>query len=302
MPQSNGLAKRLAKAFLPMVALTALLPGACKDSSGDQILTENGPAPALWQITNGAGEIEGWLFGTIHSLPDGVIWRTPKLQQAIGQSELLVVEISGLADEDAVSQVFGELARSTGLPPLLERVEPQYRSGLEKLMAQGHYRSGDFTATESWAAALTLAQITATGESENGIDRAIIADFAGKPVLELEGARAQLGIFDTLPEADQRDLLEAVVEEFVSESSAKSDELAAVWLRGDMKRLSEENSQGMLADPELKAALLTGRNEAWARSLAQMMPAQGKMMIAVGAAHMAGDGGLPAILGRSGYT
>ena len=49
------------------------------------------PSPALWEVT-GADGARGWLFGTIHALPDGVEWRTPALDEALTQAATLVVD------------------------------------------------------------------------------------------------------------------------------------------------------------------------------------------------------------------
>ena len=68
----------------------ALLLAAC-DSTPDAAKPD-GPHPALWEITDSAGAVEGWLFGTIHALPTAWFdpWRLelqakyPALKQASG--------------------------------------------------------------------------------------------------------------------------------------------------------------------------------------------------------------------------
>ena len=40
------------------------------------------PSPPFYEISNANGEVEGWMLGTIHALPDGVNWRTPAIDQA----------------------------------------------------------------------------------------------------------------------------------------------------------------------------------------------------------------------------
>lgn len=298
---TGRISRRIFKGLAAIMLPAPLLLASCTDPEVTEI-NQTQASPALWQVENSEGEIEGWLFGTIHALPDGFEWRTDKLEKILDLSEVLVVEISGLNDDQAVSEIFSELASRPDLPPLHKRVEYRFRQDLRNLMAKGNFKDGDFTASESWAAALTLAQISAVGDPKNGVDRALLNDFADKPVIELEGARNQLGIFDSLAEADQRDLLEAIVLEAATADPDEADKLSVVWRSGDMDRLAQENSQGLLADPELREALLTGRNAAWERKLAGLWPQHGPMVVAVGAAHLAGDDGLPALLNKSGFT
>lgn len=260
------------------------------------------PDPALWEITLASGEPAGWLFGTIHSLPDGAEWRTPAIEQAIVGADLLVVEVKDLDDSARLASTFTRLSHSAeSLPPLTERVPATLRDRLRALLSKGGYREADFKATETWAAALTLAQLADDSIGENGVDRALVRDFKARRVEELEGIEGQFAIFDTLPEADQRDLLGAVVEEDTM-TAPDTAKLAKMWLAGDMDAITREGDAGMLADPELRDALLTRRNRAWVDRIAAYLDAGEKPLVAVGAAHLAPPAGLPELLAAKGYT
>jgi len=259
------------------------------------------PDPALWEVTLADGSPAGWLFGTIHSLPEDTEWRTPAIDKAIVGADLLVVEVKDLADSGKLAETFTRLSHTTDdLPPLSERVPPTLRTRLPALLGKGNYREADFKATETWAAALMLAQLADDSIGENGVDRALLRDFRARRVEELEGIEGQFALFDALPEADQRDLLGAVVEEdtMTADDSAK---LAKLWLAGDMEAIAKEGDEGMLADPELRDALLVNRNKAWANRIAAFYAAGLKPLVAVGAAHLAPPSGLPELLAAKGY-
>jgi uncharacterized protein YbaP (TraB family) len=259
------------------------------------------PSPALWEVTAPGGKPAGWLFGTIHALPDGAEWRTPAIDKAIVDADLLVVEARDLEDTGKLAATFTRLSHTADMPPLSTRVPANLQGSLRKLLAKGGYREADFKAVETWAAAIMLAQLADESLGENGVDRALLKDFKARTIDEFEGVEGQFAIFDALPEADQRDLLGAVVEEDTMDSEDTA-RLAKLWLKGDMDAIAREGDEGMLADPELKQALLVDRNRAWADKLLAIYASGKRPLVAVGAAHLAPPGGLPELLEAKGYT
>lgn len=248
--------------------------------------------PALWEITGPGGE-RAWLFGTIHALPRPAAWRSPAIDAALDGADRIVVEVAAVDPK-----VFAELARTPGQPPLSARLAPALRPALARDLKAANLEESAFAEVETWAAAMTLAQGKAkTLDPANGIDRAVTALADGRPVVELEGTRGQLSIFDRLPEHEQRDLLAAIVTD-----PGQSDSPAEAWLRGDMAAIERDTHRGLLADPELREALFTGRNRTWTERIAAMLSAGQKPFVAVGAAHMAGSEGLPALLTARGYA
>ncbi len=255
--------------------------------------------PALWEVTGDHGE-RAWLFGTIHALPAAVKWRSAQVDAALARSDRLVLEIADIDNQQALTQIYARLAASPDLPPLDTRVPPPVRSQLLALMRKFKLDPGQFGETETWAAALTIANAAqAEANGDFGIDREILRAAKGKPVEELEGAAAQLGLFDALPEAEQRDLLVAIVMEAAQDNG--DDRLGIAWRKGDMKVMEAEMQRGMMADPELHQALLTDRNNAWANQVSVMLRQGARPIVAVGALHLAGAEGLPAQLVARGY-
>lgn len=272
------------------VAALALLLCACS-------APPEGVKPALWQVDGPRGE-RAWLLGTIHALPAPVQWRSPKIDAAITGSDRLLLEIAD--DGDEVGAVFARLSRSPGLPPLTERVPPRDRRRLAALLKEFGLKEDELRSAETWAAAMTLSQhAQGAASARYGIEAEIRKAARGKPVDALEGAAVQLGLFDHLPEQDQRDLLAAVIDEAAAPD--RPDVLGAAWKRGDMAAIDRETRTGMMADPQLREALLTARNRAWADNLSLRLAHGQHPLVAVGAAHMAGSDGLPALLEARGY-
>jgi len=260
-----------------------------------------GTNPLLYEIANGSGEVEGWMLGTIHALPNDVAWRTHAIDRVIDDADLLIVEVANLDDSQAIASVVAELSISSDLPALPLRVPPSQRPALLDMIERSPVTVDQLANTETWAAALALAQVDAQGDPENGVDRIVIREFDNREVLELEGAVAQLTIFDNLAEDDQRDLLTGVLEE----SQLARDNpgrLRKAWLKGDVATLEQATTTGIMADSELREALLIGRNRRWTGKLAGLLQAQEKPLVAVGAAHLVGPDSVPAMLTERGYT
>ncbi|MXO64432.1 TraB/GumN family protein [Altericroceibacterium endophyticum] len=259
------------------------------------------PAPALWEVHNADGQLEGWLFGTVHALPDGVEWRTPRLDSALAQTEKLVVEVADLNDSSAIADEFARLSRSDRpLPPLEERVPQQDRAAITRLITQAGSSDASWTHVKSWGAALILANATRqNSDSSNGVDRWLLRQHPD--AMELEGAAQQFHMFDNMSRAEQSHLLISVAQEAAAAPALRDASLKA-WLTGDLRVLKNQSSQGLLANPQLRETLLTKRNRNWVDKLDTAFPTFGPLFIAVGAGHMIGADGLPQALSKEGYV
>lgn len=282
-----------------LAALAALLLAACGE---DAPPPSDGPAPSpiLYQVSVGSGEPQAWLFGTIHSLPARTQWRTPELEAAIADAGTLMVEIAAIENEPRIRAIYSRLATTPGQPGVGMKVPASYRPKLFDMIHQSGFSPNELSSTETWAVALLLAQLGDTGDAANGADRAIIRQFLGRKISEFEGPEMQLGIFDKLPESEQRDLLVAVIDDF-ERHRRDPGELRRAWLAGDEQALLAATEMGILSDPELREALLVGRNRAWIDQLLPEIENGAKPMVAVGAAHLIGTDGLAEMLRTRGY-
>jgi len=290
----GAMARRLAAGVIASLLLIGLAACGNRPADGPP------PNPLLYEIASADGAVEGWMLGTIHALPDGTDWRTPAIGPVIDTADLLVVEVGEVKGRDEGPSIYRSLAQSPGLPPLAERLPADLRPQLASLLERGGLDESAFAAEESWAAAIGLARIEAAGDPANGVDRALITDFAGRPVRQLEGLRGQLSIFDRLPETAQREMLAAVVRESTS-AGRDPERLVRAWLAGDAATIEQSTREGFLADPTVREALLTGRNRRWTAALVPLLAEAPRPLIAVGAAHLVGPEGLAALLEAQGY-
>ncbi|NKJ41545.1 MULTISPECIES: TraB/GumN family protein [unclassified Novosphingobium] len=281
-----------------LAAAFALLAAACHKPA-----PQAPPAKvALWEIADTSGT-RGWIFGTVHALPAGLQWRRPAIDHALANADRLVLEIAQPLDGNVAGVALARLAYTPGLPPPSQRVAMKYRAALAKVYKDLNLTDAQFQNEETWAVALQIASI---GGEKQGMDPASGVEpqlrklIGGKPVQGLETLDGQFGIFDTLPPYAQQTLLEQVAVEAADDSDDDAD-MVRLWLRGDDLGIARESQKGFLSDPTLHQALLTARNAAWAAQIDAMLKDGAAPFIAVGAAHVAGSDGLPALLKARGW-
>ena len=259
--------------------------------------------PAMWKVYDRDTEI--YLFGTVHLLPPGTQWRTAAFDKAAKQAGTLVVET--IIDEKNPQAFAMELARLSvrpGLPPVLDRVRPERRAALQSVITRSGIPVAALNNMETWAAAFALLQLQfkELGVSGNdGVELALRNAFAaaGKPVQQLETNSQQLGFFDALPELAQRELLEGAVEE-PAKAKQQFDAMLAAWMSGDVDAIGRTFNSELQSSPDLKQALLLRRNANWSSWLETRMAHPGKVLVAVGAGHLAGSDSVVEMLKKRG--
>jgi uncharacterized protein YbaP (TraB family) len=276
-----------------LLALAALLSlSACGETARDW----PEPSPALWEVSGRNGE-KAWLFGTIHALPEGVQWRTAAFDAAFAEADVLLVEIGDLGNSGAAAEAFDRFAKSQGLPALSSRVARGDRPALEALMERAGMDDADFRDTETWAAALLLGNAVRESDPANGVDRDLLDE--GRPVEGLETFTGQFARFDALDEPAQRALLAAVAREARLDDG---EERVIAWLVGDVNGLAGQVDSSLAASPVLRQELVMERNELFAARIVAAIEGRREPFVAVGAGHMLGPDGLPALLAARGYT
>ena len=246
-----------------------------------------------------------WLFGSVHALPAGVTWLTGPVAQATDTADELVLEIAEPPGDTEAARSFARLAARPPSPvvdrvplPLRDEMRQAARAIDQPLAALDHM--------DDWAVAILLstsAARTARLSRENGVEAVLRARFErdGRPVRALESSEQQFALFDALPPWSQRRFLGRVL---MSRAGAGAQLTAAVhaWMRGDVERLAGLTNAELADNPPLRDALLVRRNRIWATWIARRLERPGTVLVAVGAAHLAGAESVQAALAARGIT
>jgi uncharacterized protein YbaP (TraB family) len=248
-----------------------------------------------------------WLYGTIHLGRAEWVRPGPTVQKALEQSDALALEL------DTRDQVAMRALTQPADPAVVARL----LSG-ERAQRLARQREAACVAPEATAGLQPILQVMAlTGlvaradglYPEFGADEALAVSARnnGKPVFALESPAAQLKMLTGDSEAEEAEQMDAALAELESgELRTQMKELADVWARGDADKLGRYpewcNCLNTPAERRLMKRLLDDRNPGLADGIERMHAGGKRVFAAVGALHMVGPQGLPALLAARGFT
>jgi uncharacterized protein YbaP (TraB family) len=271
------------------------------------ILAAGGAAaePAMW-VAHGP-HATAVLFGSVHLLPKGVDWQPQRLKDAIAQADDIWFE---LPIDDATAQEVQRAAEGRGLLPagdsLFSHLSDAEQARLRASCLNLGLSCAVLARMRPWLAEVTLsvaADMRAGALASEGVEQAIAAEApASARRRAFETVAEQIGFLADPPPAEQVRSLDETVKE-IAEDPGIYDRAVKEWLAGDLAALSRD-ALGSVANttPEMYRRLVTERNRRWAKVLADELTRDRKIVVVVGAAHLMGPGGVPALLRQVGFT
>ncbi len=261
--------------------------------------------PAMWTVHGPKGT--AYLFGSIHILPPNMIWHTPQIDAAMKASDVFVFEIPmGDSTQTEIADFIrdnGFLPPKTTLPSLLS---PQAQKDYAAALALTHVPPQTLIDKRPWLAALVL-DVSYMSQHrlspDSGVDRKVYAEAAtqsGKTFRALETPEQQFRLL--MPTDRKLEIAEfdTSLKEILDDQGSTGD-LIDAWADGDTKRLAALAKGGIKGHPEVEKALFTDRNKNWVGQIAKMLDEPHIYFITVGAGHLAGPKGVPALLRAKGY-
>lgn len=265
---------------------------------------ETGHPVTMWRVDGAQNRV--YLLGSVHLLRPDDHPLPPIIDDAYADAETIVMEVD-MDDIDPVAaqQQVTEIGLIQDGRSLDELMGPQAYARAETLAADAEIPLAMLGRTEPWLAAITVEQLMLARigfNPEYGIENHL-ADMAaddGKPVIGLETVRQQLEFLDGMSLAAQRALLLQSLEES-AEIEQVMDELVRAWRYGDIEYLEAEMLGEMQDYPELYRAIVADRNRNWIAAIEAYTQEEDDYLVVVGALHLIGEGGVPALLEERGY-
>ena len=286
---------------LALFLAVAGAPGDALAQAADAGSTAGG-GPALWVVKDADSTL--YLFGSVHVLRPETVWASPRVDAAFDSAETVWFEISNPDDQAALTPLIQQHGLSPARP-LSSLLTTEEVADLDTAARTIGASAAQLDPLRPWLAALSLAvaPLAKAGyDPASGVELALKAraEAAGKPIQAFETVDKQVAILANLPEAVQLVFLRETLEDF-DEAVTLIDAMVTDWAEGDVEALDRLVVQDMkAASPELYQALLVDRNTDWANQIETMLQGSGTVFIAVGAAHLAGDDSVQAILEQRG--
>jgi uncharacterized protein len=253
----------------------------------------------LWKVSGNGLDTPSYLFGTMHILCEQDIVNKPGFQQALAESRSLVMELN--PTDPAIMQEMQQLAVNPGFENIYSDL-PEEDFNLIDAFLTGKYGAG--LAQMGVLKPFTLTSMVTMGFLDCEVPFSLetyLAEAAGTkgiPVIGLETASFQVGIFDQIPKDVQ---IQEIIRNLKDNTGKKEmDEMLAVYASGDLNRIYAFMSKNDMMQA-FQAVILDNRNVTWIPTLADLFK-EGTSFVAVGAGHLPGELGVINLLKQKGYT
>ena len=289
-------------------ALPACGDGVPRSAGVDQKVADartRNDGPAIWVAKDYDSTL--YLFGTVHLLPENLSWQKEDMRQAFQEAGTVFFEVDTGPDGQIAAAVLTTSLgmRSDGLR-LSDGLDNYQLNLLEASANNGNLTIASLDAMKPWLATEFLSFSAARNA---GLNPELAADEAlksrakrsQKNIVYLETTEDQFRASADLPDFVQIEVLTETLENY----NRLGDEMTLIaksWAIGRTEFLAEELIKPMKArSPEVFNALLRDRNRKWASKLSRFMEGSGTGFVAVGTAHLLGEGSLLDELREQGY-
>ena len=258
---------------------------------------------SLWEVRGSSNSI--YLLGSVHLLRETDYPLPSRIEDAYQEAESIYMEID-MDDLDPIAMQtlineLGVLDDGRTLKDLLG--DERYAEAAAAAQAM-NIPLDLLSKTEPWLAAITIEQMVLarlgfdpTLGVEMKLSAKAVAD--GKPVEGFETVEEQISFLDGLSPEAQKDMLMQTLQEGINIESMM-DELIEAWHRGDSAFFEETVLADMQDFPELYDVILVDRNVRWVEQINELLDDEDDYMIIVGALHLVGPDGVPALLEAQG--
>ncbi len=250
----------------------------------------------FWQMESPGGQIS-YLFGTMHTDDNRVTNFSPVVLQALKSVDTFMLEVADTPPAQLLQLPQGNLRQYLSEAELDQVV----------LLAEMHVMPMDMVLKmKPWLLAVLFDLPKPQTPFAQDFLLKAKAEELDKQILGLETPEAHFGVMDSLTLEEQLLMLRTVLKRSQAQKEQDFEQLLKAYLAGDaaqVARMDDDMTRGVLPAAlwqRMRVKLLDERNvQMAARGIEQAK--QGRVFIAVGAAHLAGKDGLLQAFRQAGF-
>lgn len=263
-------------------------------------LAEQGAKGVAWVVEDEDTLV--YLLGSIHLGTPDLYPFDQKLVKAFNEADALLVE-ANILDTKGL-EYYAEKAMYSDGSTLKDAVAPETYAKLEKVAKLFNLPMEQLTMQKPWMLSSTLSMlatdnsfgITPQEMAMHGIDMYFLlnAQLQQKPVIELEGMKAQVDMFDALSPETQEQSLVAVLDNIINPSEENQSKILQEWFtswkQGNVEEFAK-SFQAMEGGPSEYNEMLFGlRDEQMAKKIMNVLKEKkGTYFVVVGSGHFLGE-------------
>ena len=258
----------------------------------------------LWSVQRDGKT--SYLYGTLHV--GKLAWAMPgqRVAKALRASQVLAMELD--VSDPRVQQQMAALVRSDGPSSLSAEAQAQLREAAKALCVDwdtlGPLRP-EFQLTTLLMTLARYEDLDAGFGSEVAL--AAVAPHLGLPTRSLETGTEQVAALSAASSAELAEWVQTGVNDLRTDKARRQlRKLSRVWADSDIQRLERYphwcECEGTAAERAVLDRVVKQRNVTLAERIDALIRQEGPAFVAVGALHMVGSHGLPALLKARGFT
>lgn len=244
-----------------------------------------------------------YLLGSVHLLTPDAGRLPPAVDSAFGRATAIAfetnVDTAMLSANDLLAH-----ARYANGATLRSSLSAASVARLDTVLAGYGLTVDQVNGFKPWFVSVMVSQLAmqhANFQADYGVDIQLNAraHANGKRVIGLEPVSYQLGLFDSMSEADQEAML--LETEPPDSAAAELTKIKDAWVAGDTATLDSVLNRRAPGSDRLYDQLVVQRNKQWLPKIEAMLAGTDDVLVVVGAAHLLGNQGLLALLAAHGY-
>lgn len=259
----------------------------------------------VWKISNGSHTL--YLGGTIHVLGGGDYPLPREFDTAYEKAQILVFEtdIAKTQDPEFAKTIMGQMTYTKG-KTLKGLIRPSTFDALSRFSTDRGIPVDSLNTFKPGMVMvfLTLAEMERLGAGGAGVDEYFFkrgrADH--RPMIFLESPMDQIRFLADVGLGKEDEMISYIMED-IGKLPGLLPIMKQAWRSGDNDLMYRETLAPLKKEyPQLYQTIMVKRNLAWLPAIRKMLATPETEFILVGAAHLAGDQGLIALLRGRGFT